>query len=76
MQEERKFIFSFDEINIAPMPRTKNYLVKAIISVISTEVDNYRDNRNKFRDLYFDRSVQGRGREMATDIILKLLNNA
>lgn len=71
--EERSFIFSFDEINIAPMPRTQIELSAAIEDAITSKVDKYTDNRNKFRKLYFDNPVQGHGREMATNIICKLL---
>ena len=73
MKEERKFIFNFNKLNLAPMPRTSKELSKSIEDILTSGIDQFSVNRNKFRNLYFDNPVQGNGRKMATEILCNLL---
>lgn len=73
-KEERSLIIPFEDINIAPKPRTKIDFNESLSETILDKSDIYGKERTVFRKTYYDNPEPHHGREDVKRIIFKLLS--
>lgn len=74
LKEERGLFISFNDLDIGYQPLTKSELNEALIDIVSSGTDRFKEKRERVKSIYFDESLAiGEARKEICLIIQKLM---